>query len=67
MVINVWHDPFILKYNEIMEDYYLPRNMIMNALLSYQRYYNLIKLFSLKKFYKEFDYILIMWLLNLMC
>ena len=47
--INVWHDPFILKYNEIMEDYYLPRNMIMNALLSYQRYYNLIKLFSLKK------------------
>ena len=31
--INVWHEPFILKYNEIMEDYYLPRNMIINALL----------------------------------
>ena len=58
--INVWHDPFILKYNEIMEDYYLPRNMIMNALLSYQRYYNLIKLFSLKKFIKNlitFNYV----------
>lgn len=51
--INVWHDPFILKYNEIMEDYYLPRNMIINALLSYQRYYGIIKLFSLKKFIKN--------------
>ena len=43
-----------------MEDYYLPRNMIMNALLSYQRYYNLIKLFSLKKFIKNlitFNYV----------
>ncbi|KGQ33306.1 hypothetical protein P375_03690 [Gallibacterium genomosp. 2] len=58
--VNVWHDPFILKYNEIMEDYYLSRNMIINSLLSYSRCYELIKIFSVKKFLKNlitFNYI----------
>lgn len=51
--ICVWHDPFINKYSEIMEDYYLPRNMIINALLMPKPMTGLINKFVLKKFWEN--------------
>ncbi len=58
--ICVWHEPFIKKYNEIMEDYYLYRNL---ALISYMYDSNFSKLrknFLIKKFIRNiiiYDYI----------
>lgn len=49
--ICVWHDPFINKYSEVMEDYYLPRNMIINALLMPKPMMGLIHKFVLQKFW----------------
>ena len=57
--ICVWHEPFINKYSELMEDYYLPRNMIINALLTAQDLDGLIKVFTVgrvKKHLRELNY-----------
>lgn len=51
--VCVWHDPFINKYSEIMEDYYLPRNMIINSLLAPQPMIGLIKKFVWQKFWNN--------------
>ncbi len=51
--VCVWHDPFINKYSEIMEDYYLPRNMIINALLMPKPMMGLIQKFVFQKFWEN--------------
>ncbi|KAJ9432543.1 Glycosyltransferase, GT2 family [Candidatus Pantoea symbiotica] len=58
--ICVWHEPFIKKYNEIMEDYYLCRNLVLISYLYDSSHRNLRKKFIVKKFIKNilvFDYV----------
>jgi GT2 family glycosyltransferase len=51
--VCVWHDPFWFKYSELMEDYYLPRNMIINAFMAHRPLWGLAKVFVLRKFIKN--------------
>ena len=58
--ICVWHEPFCKKYNEIMEDYYLVRNMLLISNEFHQNYGQLNKVFFIRKFLKNlliFDYV----------
>lgn len=58
--ICVWHEPFCKKYNEIMEDYYLVRNMLLISYEFSQNYGQLNKVFFVRKFLKNlliFDYV----------
>lgn len=51
--VCVWHDPFWFKYSELMEDYYLPRNMIINAYMAHQPLWRLPHYFVFRKFIKN--------------
>lgn len=51
--VCVWHDPFWFKYSELMEDYYLPRNMIINAYMAHQPLWRLPHYFVFRKFMKN--------------
>jgi galactofuranosylgalactofuranosylrhamnosyl-N-acetylglucosaminyl-diphospho-decaprenol beta-1,5/1,6-galactofuranosyltransferase len=51
--VCVWHDPFIGKYSELMEDYYLVRNMLINNFLYFANSWVTIKNFVVKKFIKN--------------
>jgi len=58
--ICVWHEPFIKKYNEIMEDYYLCRNLALISYMYDSNHRNLRKKFLLKKFIRNiivYDYV----------
>ena len=58
--ICVWHEPFSKKYNEIMEDYYLVRNMVIISYLYGNSYKGLRDQFFCKKFMQNllcFDYV----------
>lgn len=58
--ICVWHVPFVKKYSEIMEDYYLVRNMLMLNLRYNQSLPDLKRIFFDKKFKTNilmFDYV----------
>lgn len=58
--ICVWHEPFFKKYNEIMEDYYLVRNLTIISLIYNQEFSNLRREYVFKKFFKNiliFDYV----------
>lgn len=58
--ICVWHEPFVKKYNEIMEDYYLVRNMSLISLIYSDVYRQIRRQFVIKKFLKNiliFDYV----------
>lgn len=58
--ICVWHEPFFKKYNEIMEDYYLVRNLTMISLIYNQDYSDIKREYVYKKFFKNifvFDYV----------
>nr|WP_237398349.1 MULTISPECIES: glycosyltransferase [unclassified Gilliamella] len=58
--ICVWHEPFFKKYNEIMEDYYLVRNLTIISLIYNQEFSNIKRQYIFKKFFKNifiFDYV----------
>lgn len=58
--VCVWHEPFIKKYNEIMEDYYLCRNLALVSYIYDSNHRNLRKKFLIKKFIRNiivFDYV----------
>lgn len=47
--VCVWHEPFSKKYNEIMEDYYLVRNMLILSFQYCDKLSKLRQIFFLKK------------------
>lgn len=58
--ICVWHEPFIKKYHEIMEDYYLCRNLLIVSFIYNSNYRKLRRKLVAKKFIRNiliFDYV----------
>lgn len=58
--ICVWHEPFIKKYNEVMEDYYLVRNLGIISIIYSKQFSKLRYYYIFKKFFKNiflFDYV----------
>lgn len=58
--ICVWHEPFFKKYNEVMEDYYLVRNLAIISLIYNQEFSKIRHFYIFKKFFRNifiFDYV----------
>ena len=56
----VWHEPFIKKYNEVMEDYYLVRNLTLISFIYDDTYRQIRTQFVFRKFIRNillFDYV----------
>lgn len=51
--IHAWHEPFWGKFSDIMENYYLPRNMLLVSYASQKERPYLRKIFLFKKFWRN--------------